>query len=177
MVMHSSRAALVVAFCLYLAACDTVQSPPAQTVESSGKEPTGLQGVPQDVMHAARSVRPELELEAAEHEVRNGQHYYDLAGKMPDGSEIELDLTIVDGTWTVVEVQRDIGMGDVPEQVREQLSAANPAWMPRRIIESDQGDNVVIYEFFGPGTDGDETKVEVKWEAGVAEVLRDEWVH
>jgi hypothetical protein len=163
---------------LFLAACDGGQSPSSgQAVESSGKETTGLQAVPEEVLRAARVARPELELEAAEHEVRNGQDYYDLAGKMPDGSEIELDLTTVGGIWTVVEIQRDVGIDQVPEQVRNALSTANPKWMPHRIIESDQTDDVIIYEFFGPGPDGDETKVEVRWEAGTAEVLRDEWLH
>lgn len=96
---------------------------------------------------------------------------------MPDGSELELDLTTVDGAWTVVEIQRDVRSDQVPEQVREALSTSNPDWTPHRIIESEQVDRVVIYEFFGPGADGQETKVEVKWEAGTAEVLRDEWVH
>lgn len=133
--------------------------------------------MPEEVLRAARDARPELELTGAEREVRNGREYYDLGGKTPDGAELELDLTTVDGTWTVVEVQRDIDSDQLPEQVRQVLSNSNPDWIPDRIIESEQADGVVIYEFFGPAPDGRETKVEVSWEAGTAEVLREEWVH
>jgi hypothetical protein len=146
-------------------------------VATTGKEATALAEVPQAVVQAARSVRPELELGASEYEVRDGREYYDLAGTLPDGTELELDLTRVDGRWTVVEVQRDLPLAEVPEPVQQALAGWQPSWMPVRIIESDQGDGVVIYEFFGPGADGPETKIEVKWEQGKAEVLQDEWAH
>ena len=148
-----------------------------QSVETTGKEATGVEAVPAEVLQAARDARPELRIESAEHEVRNGQEYYDIAGKMPDGSELELDMTTVDGGWAVVEIQRDVSMADIPDGARRALSDANPDWAPTRIIESDQGDGVIIYEFFGPGAAAAETKVEVKWQNGAAEVLRDEWVH
>jgi hypothetical protein len=146
-------------------------------VATTGKEATALSEVPDDVLRAARSVRPELEIGASEYEMRDGREYYDLAGILPDGTELELDMTRVDGRWTVVEVQRDLPLADVPGPVQQALAGNRPGWTPGRIIESDQGDGVVIYEFFGPGTGGEETKVEVKWQAGAAEVLRDEWLH
>jgi hypothetical protein len=52
-----------------------------------------------------------------------------------------------------------------------------PDWQPDRIIESDQGDGMIIYEFFGPGEGDVRTKIEVKLEAGAADVLADEWAH
>jgi hypothetical protein len=61
--------------------------------------------------------------------------------------------------------------------VSKALAAANPGWAPVRIIESDQNDGVVIYEFFGADAAGDDIKVEVKWEHRRAEVLQDEWLH
>lgn len=62
-------------------------------MERSGKEATGC-GSAGEVLPAAQNARPEREFAAVEHEVRNGRNYYDLAGKMPDGSELERDLTI-----------------------------------------------------------------------------------
>jgi hypothetical protein len=171
------RLAVLLTGCFLLVACGADPDSTGTVVETSGKEATALQQVPPEVLQVARTARPDLVLESAEHEVRNGRQYYDLEGKMPDGSELELDMTMVDGRWTVVEVQRDISMESVADGARDALFEANPGWEPSRIIESDQGDGVVIYEFFGTGPRGEETKVEVKWEDNTAELLRDEWVH
>jgi predicted small secreted protein len=162
--------------CLVLDGCNGERQA-GDRVESSGKEATGLEAVPAEVLQAALNARPELEIEAAEHEVRDGRDYYDLAGKTADGAEVELDLTTVDGAWTVVEIQRDILMDQVPQPVRQALAEAASDWAPDRIIESDQGDGVVIYEFFGPGPGSDELKREVKWQENRAALLQDEWKH
>lgn len=167
-------------WCL-LAACDDSEEaahPPASgSVVTTGKIDTDLGAVPDEVLRAAREARPELELNGAEYERRDDREYFDLEGTLPDGSELELDLTRTDGAWTVVEVQRDIVLEQVPGGAREALETERPGWQPHRIIESDQGDGRVIYEFFGAGPAGEELKVEVKWEDGVAEVLSDEWIH
>jgi hypothetical protein len=167
-------------WCL-LAACEdsgqAAQPPASGIVVTTGKIDTSLEAVPDEVLRAAREARPALELHGAEYERRDGREYYDLEGTLPDGSELELDLTLADGAWTVVEVQRDIALEQVPGGARQALETERPDWQPRRIIESDQGDGLVIYEFFGPGSAGEELKVEVKWEDGAAEMLSDEWIH
>jgi hypothetical protein len=150
---------------------------PANSVDSSGKLPTGLADVPAEVIEVAQRVRPGLDIRQAEYETRDSREYYDVAGVLPDDSEIELDMTRVDGLWTVVEIQRDIGYDDVPPAVAETLDAALPGWRAERIIESDQGDGTVIYEFFGPGATGEAVKYEVKWADNAAELLTEEWVH
>lgn len=158
-------------------AAESVAELPAATgraVETTGKQATALDAVPQAVLAAARHARPELTVTAAEHEVRDGREYYDVAGTLPDASELELDLVRDAGVWQVIEVQRDLGFDAVPEQVR---SALPTAWQPGRIIESDQGGGLVIYEFFGSGPEGREIKREVRWENGFAELLEDEWMH
>lgn len=161
---------------------DTGPSDPAgqvsgRSVASSGKTETALGAVPAEVVRAALLARPGLQISTSEYETRDGREYYDLGGSLPDGSALELDLTRVGGTWTVVEVQRDLALGAVPEPVQQALAEANPGWSPTRIIESDQGGGLVIYEFFGPGPDGGEAKTEVKWTGGTAEILVDEWLH
>lgn len=150
---------------------------PAASVESSGKTGTELGDVPREVIEAAHRVRPGLAILGAEYETRDGREYYDLAGVMPDDREIELDMTRVDGSWTVVEIQRDIGYPELPRPVADTLAAAMPGWRAERIIESGQGEGTVIYEFFGPGAGGERIKYEVKWADNSAELLTEEWAH
>mgnify|MGYP001811783218 CR=1 FL=1 len=161
---------------LVLVACSAEQEERRQ-VDASGKQGTALEAVPDEVLAAAMAASPELEILEAEYETRDGNEYYDVGGTLPDGSELELDMTRIDGVWAVVEFQRDIGMDLVPPAVAAALAAGVPDWTPTRIIESDQGDGTIIYEFFGPGDGAEPTKHEVKWTEGSAELLVDEWVH
>ena len=153
------------------------QQVPSAAVESSGKEKIPLDALPHDVSAAARDARPNMNIVAVEHELRNGNEYYDVAGHLPDGAEIELDITRVSDRWTVVEVQRDIVLDAVPEEVSAALAQASPSFQVDRIIESDQGNGLVIYEFFGVGPDAEERKIEVRYEGTQAEVLASEWEH
>lgn len=162
---------------LCLSACGGNDEEEGRKVEASGKEATDLGAVPAEVLAVARAAMPDLEFTAAEQETRDGNEYYEVGGTLPDGSEWELDMTKVDGVWTVAETQRDIGMDLVPEAVSNALDTKFPGWAPLRIIESDQGGGVVIYEFFGKTDEGEATKIELKWEDGHAELLIDEWLH
>lgn len=166
-----------VALMLVVAACGGNDADEGRKVDASGKQATDLDAVPAEVVAAAKAARPDLTITAAEFETRDGNEYYELGGTLPDGSEWELDMTRVDGVWTVAETQRDIGMELVHEAVVGTLETKFPGWSPTRIIESDQGDGVIVYEFFGKNEDGENTKVEVKLEDGHAELLIDEWVH
>jgi hypothetical protein len=160
-----------------VAACGGPDADEGRKVDASGKEATALDAVPAEVLAVARASQPELTLREAEYETRDGNEYYDVGGTLPDGSELELDMTKVDGVWTVVETQRDIGMDLLPEAVSGALSVKFPAWQPERIIESDQSDGVVIYEFFGRDEADEATKIEIKWADSHAELLLDEWAH
>lgn len=173
----------LIALLLTLAACDRAPDTNTQTgdkaparVHATGKQTQNLANVPADVLAAAKAARPTLQVTEVEHEQRDGNDYYDVAGTL-DGAELELDITRIDGRWTVVEVQRDITAAEVPPQVTAALATAHPDFNARRIIESDQGDGVVIYEFFGPDEKGEDRKIEVKTERGNAEVLTSEWIH
>lgn len=173
---HANKVVMVALATLALTGCSAEQGE-GQKVDASGKEETALESLPEEVLAAAQAARPDLAITEAEYETRDGNEYYDVGGTLPDGSEMELDMTRIDGAWTVVEFQRDIGMDLVPADVASALEAGVPGWTPTRIIESDQGDGTIVYEFFGPG-DGDELdKYEVKWADGAAELLVDEWAH
>jgi len=158
-----------------LAACGGPDVSEGHKVDASGKQDTALEALPDEVLAAALAAKPELSITEVEYETRDGNEYYDVGGTLPDGSEMELDMTLVDGAWTVVEFQRDIGMDLVPEDVAAVLAASVSGWVPARIIESDQGDGTVIYEFFGSGNEP--VKHEISWRDGVAELLVDEWQH
>jgi len=149
----------------------------ASGVISSGKEETALGELPDDVVSVAMAARPDMEIMAAEYETRNGAEYYDVAGTVAGGSEVELDMTRIDGVWTVVEIQRDIAEGETPAAALDVLFAERPGFKIDRIIESDQGDGVIIYEFFQHMEESEPEKAEVKVEAGRAEFLTEEWAH
>lgn len=151
---------------------------PTEKVTTSGKTQTSLDAVPQEVLAAARAAQPTMTVTAAEAEVRDGRNYYDVAGKLPDGSEIELDMLQEPSGWTVVETQRDIALATAPAAVRDAIGKADAAFKPERVIESRQNDDVVIYELFGPAQGGAEPrKVEIKLAGGKAEILTKEWAH
>ena len=46
----------------------------------------------------------------AESETRDGRRYFDIGGKLADGSEVEFDIMEEGGRWRVVETQRDIAL-------------------------------------------------------------------
>lgn len=173
------RPAVIVAAVLALtsAGCgeQAGDTPRATPVETTGKVEAEL---PEAVRVAALTARPDLDIIETEYEERDGRSYYDVGGILPDGSELELDMMLDDGEWIVVEVQRDIVMEALPAAVAGTLGSEElQGWAPDRIIESDQGDGVVIYEFFGDGADGERVKHEIRFEGGRAELLTEEWAH
>ena len=164
-----------------LAACqndDNSQNAEAEIGASLTKKvDVAIEDVPPAVLEAARERRPDLEFTAAEREQRGGRVYYDVEGVSPDSAEIELDIMQDGDGWKVVEIQRDIEFEEAPEPVRAALAQKAPGVVPDRIIESDQGDGVIIYEFFDRAPDGAESKYEVKFDGYTAVFLTEEWAH
>lgn len=173
---------LLLAFCAGLAACGqpdagTNEAAPAK-VATSGKSKVALDQVPAEVLQAAMRVRQGVTVTEAEAETREGRRYFDIAGTLPDGSEIEFDIMEEGGSWRVVETQRDMPFAEVPEPVRAASAKADAKFAPTRVIESTQQDGIVIYELFGPaGGDPQGRKVEIKWDGSKAEMLTKEWAH
>ena len=175
--------AILIGGLLCCAACGPEQEAKAPDqvakVKTTGKEETALAAVPKEVLDAARAAQPTMSFTEAEAEVRDGRNYYDLGGRLPDGSEIELDLLQEPQGWTVVETQRDIAFASAPQPVRAAGLKAEPSFAPARVIESRQNDGIVIYELFGPQPQngGDPRKIEIKYESSKAELLTKEWAH
>ena len=147
-------------------------APASNRVAASGKVDVPLPRVPPEVLAAARAARPGFVPAEAETETRDGRLYYDIEGRLPDGSEIEFDIMQEGGQWRVVETQRDIPFAAVPEPVRAAARAHDPALAPTRVIESVQADGLVIFELYQG-----ERKVELRWDGRQAAVLDREWAH
>ncbi|MBW3618547.1 MAG: hypothetical protein KY446_12555 [Proteobacteria bacterium] len=147
--------------------CATPSDMPTQII------PTAAAGLPPAVVAAVRAAQPDFTIAEAELKLRDGRRYYDVEGRLPDGSEIELDLLESDGAWAVVEIQRDIAWADAPQPVRA-AAAAGRAVNPVRVIESRQTDGRVIYELFAPGRPA-APALEVMFDRGEASVLTHTW--
>ncbi|MGQ0531622.1 MAG: hypothetical protein ACT4OF_02895 [Caulobacteraceae bacterium] len=100
-----------------------------------------------------------------------GAGEYEVTGTL-NGQEYEFDLMGPDGSWRVVEIQRDIAWGDAPAPVRNVVATAPNAFLPERVIESRQpgGDGSVVYELFAPGQ-ADAPTIEVRFMDGEAAIL------
>ena len=136
-----------------------------------------INNVPAEVMAVAREKRPALTFTEAEKEMRGGHEYFDLEGHDDTGNVIELDLMHGETGWVVVEIQRDIMWEVVPTLVQETLMQHVPEVKPVRIIESDQDNGTIVYEFFTRDGAGMEKKYEVSLTGEDAMFLKEEWKH
>ena len=177
------RKMLVPLLCAALSACaEQAQQPSGEPaagkVATSGKTDVLLAQVPPQVLAAAKAARPGFVPAEAEAETRDGRRYFDVAGRLADGSEVEFDIMEQDGSWKVVETQRDIQFAAAPPSVRKAATEQDAKLAPTRVIESTQSDGVVIYELYAPKNGNRQgRKVEVKLAGGKAEVLSQEWAH
>lgn len=163
-----------------LSACGGEAAPvePVEKVETSGKRDVAVADVPQEVLAAAAVEQPGFIPAEAEAETREGRRYFDVEGKLPDGSEVEFDIMEEGGSWRVVETQRDINFSAAPAAVREASATADAKLHPTRVIESRQQDGVVIYELYAAANGNPQgRKLEVKWDGRKAETLTQEWAH
>ncbi|KQY75545.1 hypothetical protein ASD25_10700 [Brevundimonas sp. Root1423] len=139
--------------------------------------PTAGPDLPGAVRAVVLTARPGMIISEAELKEREGRRYYDVEGRMADGSDIELDLLETPSGWKVVEVQRDLPWNKVPGRVREAVEGARAGFTPVRVIESTQADDgSVIYELFAEGQPATPA-LEVRVRDGQAEVLKEVWPH
>ena len=133
-----------------------------------------LSDVPESVKSVILAKSPKFKMLEAEKELKHGNTYFDIEGLDGQGNEIEFDMLLgEDGTWSIAEIQRDLSLEQCPEPVvklyRQKLADVEP----KRIIESDQGDGVIVYEFYTV-----ENNHEKKYEIKLAvEFLEKEWKH
>ncbi|WP_143871985.1 PepSY-like domain-containing protein [Catenovulum sediminis] len=136
-----------------------------------------LDEIPSKVLEAIRNKRAGFTVQEAEKELKHGKTYIDVEGIDDQGNEIEFDLLQVDGQWEIVEVQRDLTLEQCPAGVITTFKKHVPEVLPKRIIESEQTNGAIIYEFYVVDKQGQEAKYEVKLENGETEFLTSEWQH
>ncbi|EWH08256.1 putative alginate lyase [Catenovulum agarivorans DS-2] len=141
------------------------------------KQSLALADIPAGVIKQIAAVRPKFVAKEAEKEFKHGKVYIDVEGLDQYGNEIEFDMLQQDGTWKIVEIQRDLEMSQCPDSVVIALTKAHPDIQPKRIIESEQATGEIIYEFYTVDSAGQEAKYEVKLANGTAELLNQEWQH
>lgn len=136
-----------------------------------------LSEVPVEASMAVLELQPDFKLVAAEKEFKHGDTYIDLEGTRGNGIEVEFDLLQQGEKWVVVERQRDISLIECPVAVVNTLRKGAPGFEPVRIMESDQLNGIIIYDFFAEFEDGNVLQQEVKYEDGQASLLQEEWRH
>ena len=152
-----------------MSACTTTP----HDVEITEVSPDAL---PSAVRQAIAAERADFQVEEVLKKTRDGRVYYDVEGKIADGSELEFDILMKGDVAHIVEVQRDLTWPDVPAEVRAVALEASGNFEPVRIIESVQTDGSVIYELFKHGQP-DDPAYEVRVHAGKVELLQERWEH
>ena len=148
------------------------------TVHSSEVEITevAVADLPETVASLIAEARSDFQPLEIEKKVREGRTYYDIEGEVGDGSELEFDVLMTDAGPEIVEIQRDLAFGDIPQTVRDLALQTSDGAEPARIIESVQTDGAIIYEFFADGQPSDPA-YEIRMEGGVPTLLDERWVH
>ena len=138
------------------------------------KESVELSDVPDAVKSVILKSNPDFKMLEAEKELKHGNTYFDVEGLDAQGNEIEFDMLLgEDGSWTIAEIQRDLTLEQCPEPVVNLYKQKVGDIELRRIIESDQGGGVIVYEFYTLEKEK-EKKYEIKLSV---EFLEKEWKH
>ena len=133
--------------------------------------------LPPELRALVEQTEPGIAVEEVERKQRQGRVYFDIEGKRPDGSEVELDVLQEGTRFRVVEIQRDIAWDQASPAAIAAAKAAPGSFTPERVIESKQTeDGSIIYELFAPGR-RDEPAMEIRVQDGKAEVLRERSAH
>jgi len=132
-----------------------------------------LSDVPAGVTSVILNANPKFKMQEAQKELKHGNTYFDIEGLDANGNEIEFDMLLgEDGSWSIAEIQRDLTLEQTPAPVAS-LYQSKVNVSPKRIIESDQGDGVIVYEFYTVESE-QEKKYEIKLQV---ELLEKEWKH
>ena len=154
-----------------LAAVVTAVCSPPATVTAQTE--AAASSVPADIAALVSDAVPDIAITGGELNAAGSQ--FEVAGTLPNGDEVEVDMVQSNGAWTVDEVQRDIEWPTVPEPVRAAAAAVPDSFEPVRVIESTQAaDGSIVYELFRATADGSPSRgpaMEVRWHEGNAEVL------
>ena len=154
-----------------LAALAIVACPPSASQTTQTESPASP--VPANIAALVSAAVPDIAITGGELNASGNQ--FEVAGTLPNGDEVEVDMVQSNGAWTVDEVQRDIEWPTAPEPVRAAAAAVPDSFEPVRVIESTQAaDGSIVYELFRATDDGSPSRgpaMEVRWHEGSAEVM------
>ena len=173
--MNFKRTALT-SLVLFIISSLSFADDPSKDVGSTlhNKMEVALADVPASIKSIIKTDYPKFTMQEAEKELKHGNTYFDIEGLDEDGNDLEFDMLLgKDGTWSIAEIQRDLSEKQTPEKVVELFRQQTKNVAIARIIESDQGDGVIVYEFYTV-EDSKEKKYEIKVELTF---LEKEWQH
>lgn len=130
-----------------------------------------LSEVPPHVLEVATHYAPEATWESAATDFDTQAMWpeYEIAGKLPNGMAIEVDVT---PEGDLHEIETAIEAGAVPEPVMKLIGVYLPGFTPTLIESSARPNNVTFYEFEGT-VNGREVDIEVD-AAGTQIVIADD---
>jgi hypothetical protein len=130
-----------------------------------------LTQVPPHVLEVAKHYAPDAQWESAgtDFDTQTMWPEYEIAGKLPNGTAIEVDVT---PEGNLHEVETVIEAAAVPEPVMKLIGVYLPGFTPTLIESSARPDNVTFYEFEGT-VNGREVDVEVN-AAGTEIIIADD---
>ena len=175
--MKLTRIGIVIAISTLLTSHLVYSGPTEVGASLHQKHELEISDVPTEVINTINKARPGLTITGAEKELKHGNTYIDVETLDKEGNEIEFDMLLDNGAWKIAEIQRDLAFTDTPDAVQAEFTTKLAKLVPVRIIESDQGDGTIIYEFFTISEKKLESKHEIKFAQGKAQLLKDEWQH
>jgi uncharacterized membrane protein YkoI len=105
--------------------------PAAARVDDKKPEKLALDKIPKKVMDAIKNRFPKAEITSAEKETEDGKIVYDIELKH-EGRKYEMDI-LEDGT--IVEIEKEIKLKDLPEAVAKAIKAKYPDAKIEEIME------------------------------------------
>ncbi|MXO91902.1 hypothetical protein [Pontixanthobacter aquaemixtae] len=174
---HTTSLALSLPLAFALAACSAETEDSAILDDAPEQVSTEIDpaDLPEGILTVVEEKIAGMTIAEVERKEREGKVFFDVEGTRPDGSEVELDiLQNDDGSFTVVEVQRDLAWADVPADARAASEGVDGMFDPVRVIESIQNDGTVIYELFADGKP-EAPSAEIAVKDGEAKMLTERW--
>jgi hypothetical protein len=135
------------------------QTPGQQSEPMTDLSKVEMSQVPMAARLAALRAASEFKLDKAGIDIdENGSVVYELKGKNAKGRQREVDVT---AEGTLIEIEDEITMEEVPQAVKETLKRWLPNFTPTFIEKSQRANFQMWYEFEGKAPQGNELDIEI----------------
>ncbi|MEO6807630.1 MAG: PepSY domain-containing protein [Isosphaeraceae bacterium] len=129
-----------------------------------------LAQVPAVVTQAAAKAVPGARWTSAEKDDEDGKVVYELSGANAKGQVVDVSVT---AEGTVLEVETEIALADVPAVVTAALKAKHPKFKPESVESVAKNGKVVAYEFDGDGPNGEDVEISVSADGKTVNIVND----